>query len=166
LLRGEASFTGPKTLAVQLNEGGQLELTAEWIFINTGDRPSELSLPGAEELQILNSTSIMELESVPEHLLVLGGGYVGLEFGQMFRRFGSRVTIVQRGAKLLSREDDDVTDAITGILREDGIEVLLESTPMRAGKSVYGGVELAVRGPEGERTIMGSHLLAAGGRTP
>jgi pyruvate/2-oxoglutarate dehydrogenase complex dihydrolipoamide dehydrogenase (E3) component len=166
LLRGEASFTGPKSLSVQLNDGQQLELTGEWIFINTGARPSEFSLPGAEGLTMLNSTTIMELDTVPEHLLVLGGGYVSLEFGQMFRRFGSQVTIVQRGAKLLSREDDDVTDAVTGIMREDGIDVLLETTPVRAGNSAYGGVELVVRGPAGERTITGSHLLAAAGRTP
>ncbi len=166
LLRGEASFTGPKTLAVVLNDGQQLELTGEWIFINTGARPSELVLPGAEGLTVLNSTSIMELDTVPEHLLVIGGSYVGLEFGQMFRRFGSRVTIIQRGPKLLGREDDDVVDAIAGIMREDGIDVLLDTTPVRAGRSAYGGVELVVRGPEGERTIVGSHLLTAAGRTP
>ncbi len=166
LLRGEASFTGPKTLTVRLNDGQELELTAEWIFINTGARPSELALPGAEGLPVLDSTSIMELDTVPEHLVVIGGSYVGLEFGQMFRRFGSRVTIIQRGPKLLGREDDDVADAIADILREDGIDVLLETTPVRAGKSAYGGVELVVRGPEGERAISGSHLLAAAGRTP
>nr|MBF6591552.1 FAD-dependent oxidoreductase [Ktedonobacterales bacterium] len=108
LLFGEASFTGPHTLDVRLLSGQTRHLSAETIFINSGARPSLPDVPGLEEVPTLTSTSIMELEAVPEHLLILGGGYIGLEFGQMFRRFGSRVTIVHRGAHLLSREDDDV----------------------------------------------------------
>jgi pyruvate/2-oxoglutarate dehydrogenase complex dihydrolipoamide dehydrogenase (E3) component len=103
LLMGEASFTGPKALEVHLNNGETRQLSANTIFINAGDRPTKPTINGLEAVPTLDSTSIMELDSVPTHLLVLGGGYVGLEFGQMFRRFGSAVTIVQRGGHLLAR---------------------------------------------------------------
>jgi pyruvate/2-oxoglutarate dehydrogenase complex dihydrolipoamide dehydrogenase (E3) component len=108
----------------------------------------------------------MELGQVPDHLVVIGGGYIGLEFGQMFRRFGSQVTIVQRGAQLLAREDADVAEEVTGILREDGIEVLLDTTPLRVDHGVEGHIQLAVRTPGGERTLSSSHLLVAAGRVP
>jgi pyruvate/2-oxoglutarate dehydrogenase complex dihydrolipoamide dehydrogenase (E3) component len=166
LLMGEARFTGPKRVAVRLNSGETREISAETIIINTGARPTVPTLPGIESVPALNSTTIMELDVVPEHLLVLGGGYVGLEFGQMFRRFGSRVTIVQRGAHLLSREDADMVDAITAILREDGVEVLLRADAVRVAPSDGGGVRLTVRTSDGERSLDGSHLLAAAGRTP
>ena len=117
LLFGEARFTGPKTLEVRMNDGEIRHLTAETILINTGARPSRPTIPGADSISTLNSTSIMELDQVPEHLLIVGGGYVGLEFGQMFRRFGSKVTIIQRCSRLLSREDDDVADEVASILR-------------------------------------------------
>ena len=103
---------------------------------------------------------------MPEHLLVLGGGYIGLEFGQMFRRFGSRVTIVQRGERLLAREDGDIADAVAAILREDGIEVLLRSDTRRVSPGADSRVQLIVTAPDGERTLDGSHLLVAVGRTP
>jgi pyruvate/2-oxoglutarate dehydrogenase complex dihydrolipoamide dehydrogenase (E3) component len=108
----------------------------------------------------------MELDVVPEHLLVLGGGYIGLEFGQMFRRFGSQVTIVQRGERLLAREDADVADAVADILREDGVEVLLETSALRVQKSGGNAIDLTVRTPAGERALSGSHLLVAVGRRP
>jgi pyruvate/2-oxoglutarate dehydrogenase complex dihydrolipoamide dehydrogenase (E3) component len=103
---------------------------------------------------------------LPEHLLVLGGGYIGLEFGQMFRRFGSQVTIVQRAAQLLGREDQDVADEVTKIMREDGLEVLLNTEATSVARSNDGKLALTVRTPEGERVLTGSHLLAAAGRTP
>ena len=121
---------------------------------------------GKSGVPFLNSTSIMELEQVPEHLLILGGGYIGLEFGQMFRRFGSRVTIVQRGVQLLAREDEDVAEAIVEIMRQDGIEVLLETTALGVEKSTEGLISLTVRTAEGERLLTGSHLLIAAGRSP
>lgn len=169
LLFGEARFTGPHELEARLNTGEARQLSADMIFINAGDRPSTPAIPGVEQIQPLDSTSIMELDAVPDHLLVLGGGYVGLEFAQMFRRFGSRVTIVQRGAQLLPREDGDVAEAITGILREDGIEVLLKSGAVRVATmdpSSDGAIALTVRGADGERTLYGTHLLLAAGRVP
>src|SRR5579859_2240975 len=132
LLMGEARFIEPKVLEVFLNDGEVRTLTAKTIFINAGDRPSRPSIEGIESVPTLDSTTIMELDTVPEHLLIVGGGYVGLEFGQMFRRFGSKVTIIQRGAHLLAREDNDVADEVLRILREDGIEVLLETSPVHA----------------------------------
>ncbi|MBV9228613.1 MAG: mercuric reductase [Chloroflexi bacterium] len=166
LLMGEASFIGPKILDVHLQDGTVRQLTAETIFINTGDRPAKPSIEGIDSVPVLNSTTIMELDTVPEHLIVLGGGYVGLEFGQMFRRFGSQVTIVQRGAQLLTREDSDVAEEVANILRQDVIEVLLHSAATRVAPSADGHIQLTVRTPEGERVITGSHLLSAAGRTP
>ena len=142
LIRGEARFTGPKRLAVATADG-PVELTAERIFINTGARPDRPRIEGIEAVPTLDSTSIMELDEVPEHLLVLGGGYVGLEFGQMFRRFGSQVTVVQRGQRLLAREDADVAEAVADLLREDGIEVLLQTDAVRFEPGA--GVRLVVR---------------------
>jgi len=166
LLMGEARFTGPKTLEVRLKSGETQQLTAGTIFLNAGDRPAKPALSGIENVSTLDSTSIMELDTVPEHLLVVGGGYVGLEFGQMFRRFGSRVTIIQRGAYLLAREDADVAGEVANILREDGIEVLLETRPVRVEQSTAGNISLTVQTPAGERTLIGSHLLVATGRVP
>jgi pyruvate/2-oxoglutarate dehydrogenase complex dihydrolipoamide dehydrogenase (E3) component len=166
LLMGAARFTGPKSLAVQLNDGGAEQLTADWIFINTGARPRVPDLSGLADLPYLDSTSIMELAAVPDHLLVVGGGYIGLEFGQMFRRFGGQVTIVQRRDQLLAREDRDVADEIAEILREEGIRVLLESYPRRVAQDGDGRIALVVQTPDGAQTLTGSHLLVAAGRVP
>src|SRR3989475_3764504 len=138
LLIGEAGFIAPKTLEVHLKSGETQELTAPMIFIDTGDRPKQLTIKGLEKVSVLDSTSIMELDTVPEHLLIIGGGYIGLEFGQMFRRFGSHVTMIQRGAHLLAREDTDVAEAVADIMREDGLEVLLETKPVRVEQSSNG----------------------------
>jgi len=165
LLFGEASFTGPKTVTVRMNNGGTRQLTADTIFINTGGRPSSPPIPGLDSVPTLDSTSIMELDVLPAHLLVLGGGYIGLEFGQMFRRFGSEVTVVQRGKQLLAREDPDVAEEVAKILREDGVEVLLETQTLRA-EQADGTIRLTVRTQTGERTLSGSHLLVAAGRVP
>src|SRR5947208_4753038 len=166
LLMGEAHFTGPKELEVRLNNGETRQLTANTFFINVGARPSKPSFSGLDRVPALDSTSIMELDVVPDHLLIIGGGYVGLEFGQMFRRFGSQVTVIQRGAYLLAREDPDVASEVAKILREDGLEVLLETAPTHVAKSGDSKIQLTVNTPTGERTLTGSHLLMAAGRTP
>jgi pyruvate/2-oxoglutarate dehydrogenase complex dihydrolipoamide dehydrogenase (E3) component len=165
LIFGEASFTGPKTLRVRMRDGGQRTVSGDRIFINAGARPSVPQIEGLNDVPFLDSTSIMELDHVPEHLLVLGGGYVGLEFGQMFRRFGSRVTIVQRAGQLLVREDGDVATEVLSILKQDGIEVLLSTKAERVAKS-GGEIQLSVRASEEARTLGGSQLLVATGRTP
>ena len=166
LIRGEASFAGEKELVVRPIDGGTLRLTAANIFINTGARTGSAPIEGLDDVPALDSTTIMELDEVPEGLLVLGGGYVGLEFAQMFRRFGSEVTVLQRGPQLLAREDADVADAVAEVLREDGIEVLLRTEARSVRQDGDGALRLAVSGPEGERTLSGSHLLVATGRPP
>ncbi len=168
LLMGEASFEGPKTIEVRLNGGSRRVLTGDLIFINTGARAARPAVPGLARIPTLDSTSVMELGEVPEHLLVMGGGYIGLEFGQMFRRFGSRVTIVHRGKQLLTREDADVAEEVAKILREDGVEVVLEAEVQHAASAADGKIELTVRpaGARDPRILTGSHLLVAAGRVP
>ena len=166
LIFGEATFTGPKSVAVHLKDGTQRTLRAEQIFINAGCRPAVPQVDGLKDMQYLNSTSIMELDSVPEHLLVLGGGYVGLEFGQMFHRFGSRVSIVHRGDRLLSGEDSDVAEEIAALLRQDGIDIFLNT---RAESVTKAGSQIVLTAREKAGTIrelQGSHLLVATGRVP
>jgi pyruvate/2-oxoglutarate dehydrogenase complex dihydrolipoamide dehydrogenase (E3) component len=165
LIMGEASFTGPKTVLVKLNDGGERRLAADLIFINTGLRQSIPKLDGIADVPFLDNSSIMELDEVPEHLIVLGGGYIGLEFGQLFRRLGSRVTILQSAAKLLVLEDDDVAEEVRKILAEDGIEILLNAKA-QAVRMQDGGIAVEVKLPEGPRAVTGSHLLLAVGRTP
>jgi pyruvate/2-oxoglutarate dehydrogenase complex dihydrolipoamide dehydrogenase (E3) component len=165
-LQGEASFVDRNTLEIKVSGGQVLRIKGKTIFINTGCRPAVPPLYGLNEVPWLDSTSIMELDRVPEHLLVLGGGYIGLEFGQMFRRFGSVVTVVQRGRQLLAREDPDVAEAVAAILREDGIEIVLEAEAIRVGKAADTSLRLTVKTPSGERVLTGSHLLVAPGRIP
>jgi pyruvate/2-oxoglutarate dehydrogenase complex dihydrolipoamide dehydrogenase (E3) component len=165
LIDGDAAFAGPASVRVRLNQGGERTLTGERFFVNAGSRPSAPALPGLADVPFLNSTTIMELDAIPEHLLVLGGGYVGLEFAQMFRRFGSRVTIVQSGGQLLNREDPDVAQAVAALLREDGIEILLNAEASHAagtGSRIRLGIRIGADLVERE----GSHLLVATGRTP
>ena len=166
LLMGQARFTGPKTLEVQLQNGETRQITAPTIFLNTGARPSTPDIAGISSVPTLNSTSIMELDTVPEHLLIVGGGYIGLEFGQMFRRFGSQVSIIHRGKHLLAREDADVAEAVADILREDGVTLYLESHPLHVEQTGPGAIQITIQTPDGERTLTGSHLLEAAGRTP
>ena len=166
LIYGEAAFDGHKSLAVTTKEGGIRYLSGGTIFINTGARPSRPEIPGLDTIPSLDSTTIMEVDVIPKHLVILGGGYIGLEFAQLFRRLGSRVTIVQRSGQLIPREDADVAEALTAILREDGIDVLLNTTTVRAASSPAGGVVLTMRDAQGERELEGSHLLVATGRTP
>jgi len=164
LIRGEGSFVGPKQVRVQLSGGGERVLTAELIVINTGLAAGAPPVKGLEGVPWLDNAKVMELDEVPEHLLVLGGGYVGLEFAQMFRRFGSEVTIVQNG-KQLTNEDQDIADEVVKILREDGIEVLLEAEAKEA-VSTGKGIALTVAMQGASRRLEGTHLLVATGRKP
>jgi pyruvate/2-oxoglutarate dehydrogenase complex dihydrolipoamide dehydrogenase (E3) component len=165
LIFGTARFTGPKTMVVKKNDGDTLSLTGGKVFIDTGTRAAMPKIDGFENIadlpNVLDNVSIMELDHVPEHLLILGGGYIGLEFAQMFRRFGSRVTIVQSGPQLLMREDADMAEEVTKILREDGIEVVLNAEVKQVGGDA-GEITLE---REGAR-LKGTHLLVAVGRVP
>jgi pyruvate/2-oxoglutarate dehydrogenase complex dihydrolipoamide dehydrogenase (E3) component len=165
LIFGDASFSAPQTVVVRSREDGQRNLSADLIFINVGTRASRPQLDGLESVSALDNASIMELDAVPDHLLILGGGYIGLEFGQLFRRFGSRVTIVQSAGQLLAREDRDIADEVTGILRQDGVAVLLDAKTTRVSQHAD-GIQLDIQMQGGSLALVGSHLLIATGRVP
>ena len=166
LVMGEAKFAGPKTLEVRLNDGGVRNVTGERVFLNLGTHASIPPTPGLRECGPLTNIEALELDLLPEHLVVVGGGYVGLEFAQAYRRFGSRVTILQRESRLLVKQDPDVSDEVQQILSAEGIDVVtsadIASVEGRSGAEV----RLALRTPEGERRILASHVLVASGRTP
>jgi len=164
LLLGHATFEGPHALKVT-NDAWTRHLEAELIVINTGGRPASPQLPGLRGPRVLDSTAILELDELPEHLLVIGGGYIGVEFAQMFRRFGSRVTILQRSGRLLGQEDDDVAAAVAEILREDGIDLRFDVVPAAATVSPA-GITITVREGGRETSIEASHVLVATGRPP
>jgi len=167
LIFGHAAFEGPHALTVRLKAGGSRRLAAGSIFINTGTRAAIPPIPGLDRVPFLDASSIQKLDTLPSHLLVIGGSYIGLEFGQMFRRFGSRVSVIQRGPQLLPREDPDVAEAVYGILEEDGVDVYLEAEVLEAGPAPGNdGVELTVQLPAGPMCLQGSHVLVATGRTP
>ena len=166
LIEGEAHFTGPKTVEIAVPDSRTRQISAPVIVIDVGTRPKPLAITGANGVPVLDSTSIMELNELPEHLIILGGGYIGLEFGQMFRRFGSEVTIVQTAARLMMIEDEDVSDEVAAILRDDGITVLASLTPVAVEPADGGRLRLTVHTEDGERQLDGSHLLSATGRIP
>ncbi len=161
---GEAYFEGKNTIAVKKNNSKTV-IRGKKVFVNTGCRPAIPSIEGIEKISYLDSTSIMDLKKVPEHLIIIGGGYIGLEFGQMFRRFGSKVTIVQHGSQLLSREDKDIADEILKIIKEDGIKVLLNAEVLKVKKTKNGHIKATLKNSK-NKFITGTHLLIAAGRTP
>jgi pyruvate/2-oxoglutarate dehydrogenase complex dihydrolipoamide dehydrogenase (E3) component len=165
LIFGEARFIDPKTVTVREQNGSERSFTAKYIFLNAGTRASRPKLQGLDTVSTLDNESIMELDAVPDHLLVLGGGYIGLEFGQLFRRFGSKVTIIQSADQLLTREDPDVAEEVTKILQQDGIEILLNAKATKVGQTEK-GISLELDASGGKRTLVGSHLLLATGRVP
>lgn len=166
LIEGEAHFAGAKTVEVASTDGGTRQISAPVLVIDAGTRPRPLEIAGVADVPVFDSTSIMELDELPEHLIILGGGYIGLEFGQMFRRFGSKVTIIQTAPRLMMIEDDDVSDEVAAILRDDGITILTSSTPVSVEPADGGGLRLTVRTEDGDQTLDGSHLLSAIGRIP
>ena len=160
LVRGHARLAGPRTVVV-----GDDELVSERIFLNVGARATEPELPGLDEVPWYQNSSFLELDELPEHLIVVGGSYVGLELGQMYRRFGSEVTILQRGRQLVPREDPDVAEALRRILEDEGITVRLNAECIsfeKRGAGLSAGVEC----DEGSKEVAGSHALIAVGRTP
>ena len=165
LIIGTARFVTPKTIEVATDEGTTRLLTAERLFINTGTRPLIPSVPGLKETGFLTSESIMELEQLPKHLIVLGSGYIGLEFAQMFRRFGSSVTVIGHSEQILSQQDPDIAIAVQTLLERDGIEFLLKTRVLRVERS-GNATKLQIQVADRERELQGSHLLVAVGRTP
>lgn len=165
LIFGEASFTAAKTILVRMNEGGQRTMSAQRIFIDAGTRAGFPKLDGLNSVPFLDNISIMELGDLPEHLMILGGGYIGVEFGQLFRRLGSKVTIVQSGGQLLTHEDPDIAEEITRILQQDGIDIMLNAKARRVSQSNQ-SILLEVASQQGSVTVTGSHLLVATGRVP
>jgi pyruvate/2-oxoglutarate dehydrogenase complex dihydrolipoamide dehydrogenase (E3) component len=166
LIMGEGRFVAPKTLEVRLRDGGTRVLTGQRVFLNLGTRATIPPIPGLADAGPLTHIEALELDRLPAHLVVLGGGYVGLELAQAYRRFGSRVTVVERGPQLAGREDPDVADAIGQLFGDEGIEVLLSAEALRVEGRSGQSFRLQVRTPQGERTVEGSDILAATGRTP
>jgi pyruvate/2-oxoglutarate dehydrogenase complex dihydrolipoamide dehydrogenase (E3) component len=163
---GEGRFIAPVTIEVWLAEGGTRRLEAERVFLDVGTHATVPDIPGLAAAAPLTHVEALELDRLPAHLVVLGGGYVGLEMAQAFRRFGSEVTVVERGPQLAAREDPDVAAAIRTIFLEDGIELALDTEPVGVEGSSGEKVRLRVATNDGERVIEGSDLLVAAGRTP
>ncbi len=157
---GQARFVGPHAVAV-----GDLQLEAAQIFINVGGRPSLPELPGVESVPYLDSDAMMNIDTLPDHLIVVGGSYVGLEYAQMFRRFGSEVTVVEMGQRLIGREDADVSDAVADILRSEGVAIRAQAKCVALHRT-DGGVAVGVDCAEGAPRVEGTHVLLAVGRTP
>jgi pyruvate/2-oxoglutarate dehydrogenase complex dihydrolipoamide dehydrogenase (E3) component len=166
LIWGNAQFIGPRTLQVALRDGGERTLIGERVFVNVGTHAAIPEIPGLAEAKPMTHVEVLDLQRLPEHLIVLGGGYVGLELAQAMRRFGSRVTLIARDPQLAPKEDADVAQAILELFRDEGIEVLLRSQVL-AVKGVSGErVELLIENEAGTRTVNGTDILAALGRVP
>jgi pyruvate/2-oxoglutarate dehydrogenase complex dihydrolipoamide dehydrogenase (E3) component len=165
LILGQARFVGAKTIEVTLNDGGTRLLRGDRVFLNLGTRPFVPPIPGLAEAALTN-IELLELDRLPERLVVLGGGYVGLEFAQAYRRFGSRVTVVERGSHVLTREDPDVADAVQRLFVDEEIELLLSTETLRVDGR-RGALSVVVRTSGGEeRAIAATDILSATGRTP
>ncbi len=158
---GAARFTGPHTLEV----AGQV-LEAPKIFINVGGRATLPDWPGIHDVLVLNNTTMMQLDTLPEHLLIVGGSYIGLEFAQMYRRFGSEVTVIEYGDRLIAREDADVSKEVQAILERDGVQFLLSARDAKLNQADDGLIRVALTSNGSVRELQGSHLLAAVGRKP
>src|SRR3712207_8101 len=166
LILGSGQFVAPKTLEVRLRDGGARQLIGDRVFLNLGTHATIPPVPGLAEAGPLTHVEILELGRLPEHLIVLGGGFVGFEFAQAYRRFGSRVTIIERGPQIASREDPDVAEEMRRFLEDEGVDILLQTQVERIEGRSGARVSLLARTPEGERTIEGTDLLVAAGHTP
>ena len=166
LLLGSGRFIAPKTVEVALPDGGSRFLYGENIIISTGSRATIEPIPGLQESDPLTHIEALDLDHLPEHLVIVGGGYVGLELAQAMRRFGSRVTIIERNSRLAHREDEDVTAMLSDIFREEGIEISTGATITGVEGKSGGQVKLRIQ-RDGEKTVVeGTHILVAAGRTP
>jgi pyruvate/2-oxoglutarate dehydrogenase complex dihydrolipoamide dehydrogenase (E3) component len=166
LILGEGRFVRPRTVQVALRDGGERSLTAQRVFVNVGTHATIPDIPGLRDARPMTHVEALDLQRVPEHLIVLGGGYVGLELSQAMRRFGSRVTVVERGPQLASREDADVGEAILQLFRDEGIDVLLHTEVLNVAGLSGERVTLQLQNERATRTIEGTDILAALGRTP
>jgi pyruvate/2-oxoglutarate dehydrogenase complex dihydrolipoamide dehydrogenase (E3) component len=166
LIMGSGRFVAPKTLEVRLNDGGTRVLAGDQVFINVGTHAVIPSIPGLEAARPLTHVEALELDYLPGHLIVLGGGYVGLELAQAYRRFGSRVTVIEHGPQLMGREDPDVSEEVQRILSDEGIQCLVGVATLRVHGRSGEDVSLVVRTTSGEQKIEGSDVLVATGRTP
>jgi pyruvate/2-oxoglutarate dehydrogenase complex dihydrolipoamide dehydrogenase (E3) component len=166
LIMGSGRFVAPKTLEVKLNDGGTRVLAAEKVFLNVGTHAAIPNVPGLEAAQPLTHVEALELDYLPQHLIVIGGGYSGLELAQAYRRFGSDVTIVESGPQLLAREDIDVSQEMRRILAGEGVQVLVEAELLQARGRSGDKITLSARAPSGEQLIEGSDILVAAGRIP
>jgi pyruvate/2-oxoglutarate dehydrogenase complex dihydrolipoamide dehydrogenase (E3) component len=166
LVMGEARFFEPKTVDVRLNGGSSRRLRGDRVFLGLGSRASIPPVPGLADSQPLTHVEALNLERLPHHLVVLGGGYVGLEFAQAMRRFGSRVTIVQRARQVLEREDADIAHAVEELMRDEGVDVLLQAEMLDVTGRSGNSVQIRLRVGAAERTLEASDILVAAGRTP
>jgi pyruvate/2-oxoglutarate dehydrogenase complex dihydrolipoamide dehydrogenase (E3) component len=164
LVMGSGRFVGPKTIEVMLNDGGTRLLAGGEIVVNVGSHAAIPNIPGLREARALTHVEALELDQTPPHLIVLGGGYTGVELAQAFRRFGSRVTIIEPGRQLMGREDQDVAEEIQRVLGGEGLDILLDTHTLSVHGLSGDAIALTVRTPDGERNIEGSHLLVAVGR--
>src|SRR5262249_23076032 len=161
LVMGEARFSGPKTVEVALNAGGTRQLHGDRVFINVGTRARIPNVPGLADAKPLTHVEALNLERLPQHLVILGGGYVGLEFAQAMRRFGSRVTIVQHGPRLLEKEDPDVSAGLLDLMKDEGIEVLLNAEVLKVTGRSGEMVAVLVRSATNEPALEASDILVA-----
>ena len=166
LIFGEGRFVAPRTVHVALRDGGERTLTAERVFVNLGSRATIPDTPGLREAKPLTHIEALDLQRRPEHLIVLGGGYVGLELSQALRRLGSRVTLISRDSQLASNEDGDISLAILQLFRDEGIDVMLDTDVLGVSGLSGRHVSLQLQSGEGPRTVEGSDILIALGRTP
>ena len=166
LIMGSGRFIAPKTLEVNLNDGGTRELVADKVFLNVGTHAAIPNVPGLQAAQPLTHIDALELDYLPQHLIVIGGGYSGLELAQAYRRFGSEVTVIEAGPQIMAREDVDVAQEMQRLLGDEGINVLVEAQLIEVRGRSGDKVALTARTPSGEQNIDGSDILAAVGRIP